>query len=708
MGKAQALIASGGCAFCLLAASMAAGAEEYQRGSAPSWVQPLSVDPNVAVSPAQVGRGVVYLLTDRETRIVGNDRTTYLHYVEKAVDDKGVDRIAHIDIEFDPSYQTLTLHAINLLRGGRVIPKLPSTAIKVLQRERELESRIYDGTKTATAFLEDVRPGDAVEVAYSLKGWNPVFKDQHFGGMDLQWSLPVKHLRYTLSVPAGRDPALLKHQTQTEPVVTERNGIRSYVWELHDIPGLRTEPSTPDWFNPYPAIQWSDFKDWAAVARWATPLYTLPTMPSPSIKAEIEKIAQSSPDPQSRLLAALSFVQTQIRYMGVEVGPGSHAPNPPALVLQRRYGDCKDKALLTVALLRGLGIEASPALVDTQTGRTLPGALPSPGRFNHVIVLARIDGQDYWIDPTRSPQKGQLSRITQADYGHALVLDGTSTQLRSLPPSRPDADKRSILMHFDARGSIKDPVTLTITSTYESAAADEMRESTTPDRLDELQERYINFYAKSYPQIKVKSPISVRDDDTDNRLTVTENYVVSDFWRELDDDRPEKGFAYLFAPDMRGLLRAPREPLRRTPLAVDFPNDFTVTIEALLPGDWAIRNGSWQVVDSAFRFNKTLTYTSGEYGVLNVGHHYQSLSDHVAVSAMKDHVAHLAESSDMVGYTLRNTKRKFTGSWPWVMLGLAVAALGFGLRLFIRFTRHHMARQVALEGEATKVDVAQT
>jgi hypothetical protein len=38
----------------------------------------------------------------------------------------------------------------------------------------------------------------------------------------------------------------------------------------------------------------------------------------------------------------------EIRYTGLELGSGAYRPTPPAEVLRRRYGDCKDKTLLAV------------------------------------------------------------------------------------------------------------------------------------------------------------------------------------------------------------------------------------------------------------------------------------------------------------------------------------------------------------------------
>ncbi len=69
---------------------------------------------------------------------------------------------------------------------------------------------------------------------------------------------------------------------------------------------------------------------------------------------------------------------------------------------QRRFGDCKGKTVLLLALLKELGIQAEPALVSLGGGDGLDERLPSLGAFNHVIVRATIGGKVYWLDGTRT------------------------------------------------------------------------------------------------------------------------------------------------------------------------------------------------------------------------------------------------------------------------------------------------------------------
>jgi transglutaminase-like putative cysteine protease len=98
---------------------------------------------------------------------------------------------------------------------------------------------------------------------------------------------------------------------------------------------------------------------------------------------------------------ALRLVQDQIRYVFLGMNLGGYTPASAETTWARRFGDCKGKTALLVALLRELGIDAEPALVSTTAGDGLDQRLPTLQLFDHVIVRARIDKTIYWLDGAR-------------------------------------------------------------------------------------------------------------------------------------------------------------------------------------------------------------------------------------------------------------------------------------------------------------------
>jgi len=131
------------------------------------------------------------------------------------------------------------------------------------------------------------------------------------------------------------------------------------------------------------------------------------------------KIFSQYPDQLSQIVAALKYAQENIRYVGLEMGSNSHLPTAPEETLKLKYGDCKDKASLLIAILAALEIEAFPALVDTEYTKLLKDRPPAANLFNHVIVSLNYQGKQMWLDPTLINQTGSLTNLYQADYGYA-------------------------------------------------------------------------------------------------------------------------------------------------------------------------------------------------------------------------------------------------------------------------------------------------
>ena len=83
------------------------------------------------------------------------------------------------------------------------LDRLRPEQIKVLQRETQLESQIYDGRLSVVLLLEDLRVGDVLEYAYTLRGQNPVLDGLYSGSFDTEWSVPLRRMRFRLPLSAG-------------------------------------------------------------------------------------------------------------------------------------------------------------------------------------------------------------------------------------------------------------------------------------------------------------------------------------------------------------------------------------------------------------------------------------------------------------------------------------------------------------------------
>lgn len=645
-------LAAAGLAWTMAAqaADAAGAAGRLSFAPVPAWVavQPVPLD---ARAPADgLSQGRHYLLVDDQVRVAGDTLADYRHLATRAVNERGVEDIANVQIRFDPSYQQLVIHRIEVRRDGRVVYSAPRSAVKLLQREASLESLIFDGRLTAHVALHDVRVGDVVETAYTVHGHNPVFGGQRFGSFDFDWAMPVAARHARLLWPQGRPLYWKLHNGVPPARVTEAGGELDHRWALRDVPARRVDSDRPAWHDPYAWAEWGEYADWGAVARWAVPLYRLPAVLPPAVEREVARIAASTADPEQRLLAALRFVQREVRYLGIEMGANSHAPHAPDVVLRRRFGDCKDKTLLTLALLRGLGVPARAALVHTELRHAAAERLPTPWAFNHVLVQAELDGRPVWLDPTRAPQAGRgVAQWVQSDHGRALVVDAATRGF--VPMAGPQPMQREMHALLDASAGFDEPATLTVTTRARGAAAETLRDALARTARDELQKQYLDYYAASYPGLAVAQPIDVRDDLGENLVEMVEHYRMPRYWTR--DDRQARWTGEMAVPDLHEWLRRPKVLNREGPLALRHPVDLKLVSEFRLPRPWTLKPDAVRFEDPAFVLHRDEAWPDPRTLVLT--DRYQSRADHVPAADMARYVAQLDKARSGVGYSLYMT-----------------------------------------------------
>ena len=290
-------------------------------------------------------------------------------------------------------------------------------------------------------------------------------------------------------------------------------------------------------------------------------------------------LSQLSSD-EEKLLYLLNFVQDDIRYISLSIGENSHRPSKPSDVIKNRYGDCKDKSQLLVRLLEKVGIQAEVALVSTSFNSGVTKLLPSPGVFNHAIVKVNLDGQDVWLDPTDSYQRGDLNKLGFHYYGAALVVDGKRNELMDVKPLNGQLDYIELEESYTAENYTQ-PVQLKLSSKYCGAYADYYRYQAATKTTRDMQNDFLNFMSNYYPDVEFTAPLEIVDDEKSNCITYMETYSIDDFWESKDNRLT--GYFYTLA--LKDYLKKPKVRFRKSPYYIgrgktlvhrahfDFPTD---------------------------------------------------------------------------------------------------------------------------------------
>ena len=551
-------------AFCLsvlpLSAQTLAIAED------PPWVDIAPIPTADAALRAEVEGGQLFLLSDHQLTWDGDTKQSWNRVVAEVTDRAGLEELATLQIDFDPSFETASLTRLLIHRGGQIIDLKPTAQPQVYRRETRLEEGIIDGTLTAVVQVPDLRVGDVLEQATLLETRPMIGGVGRSGSSWLEWSTPVALSRTLLTWPSDMPPEIGNLPDRVTYSSTDLgNGLTRHEWRRENhIPPLEEE-AVPSHVIEDALLRFSDSRDWAPLVRALLPHYTADYPLPPEWETRVDQIARDHATPDARAYAALRLVQEEIRYVSLSVGAGGYFARPPAEVIASGFGDCKDKSLLLRTLLTRLGVEASVALTDLDAGYGLPEELPTPWVFDHMILRATLNGQTVWMDPTGSHEGGGLGTAAQPDYGYALPIAEGPAALERTEASPEGAWAQEV--HEDYRFSLLG-VVLTVTTENRTGAADDARARWATTPASQMGREFLEFYLNRYPGLTEAKPPKMTDDRAANRVTIEESYFLP--FTALDQNGLRQDFAFA-VPGLMDHFPAAQSGPRRLPLAVGGP-----------------------------------------------------------------------------------------------------------------------------------------
>ncbi|MCW5911692.1 MAG: DUF3857 domain-containing protein [Cyclobacteriaceae bacterium] len=655
-------------AILLLSVSAFGQTKNVKINTAPTWVK--SIEYPATVRDTSMASGGYYnLLVDEQINQITQE--TYSRYAQLVLSEKGLGNITPVSISFDPSFQELTFHNITIIRNGKRLEQLRLNEIEILRREQNLERAVYDGDLTAVCNLQNLHVGDILEYSYTIKGSNPVFQNKLFRTFYFNYGVPVKKMFYRLVVPSGNSVYLKKFNQAPEALVTRQGQVTEYEWTQQEVPALTMEESTPSWYNPYNYVQLSEFSTWKEVAQWAHALFDL--KPAKKLSDRVPGLISDQPLEQ-QISRAIQFIQDEVRYLSFADGIHGFKPHSPDKIINQRFGDCKDKSLLLAIILRELGIDSKPVLINTSYGPVLDSVLPSPRMFDHCIVQFHLHDSTYWVDPTISFQRGPLKKLFLPNYEFGLVIDPNTSGLEYIPQIAKTGlvDVKEI---FDVQ-SVGGAATLQVTSIYEGNDADYMREYFKSNSLAEIDERYLNFYATDYPDIELAAPIEFTDDEKSNRFTTVEQYEINSFW--TFDAANQMQSVTVYPRNLASYLTTPSTKIRRMPYALNHPLHISYFIKLNMPEDWSVTASEKTIESAGFTYNSNSSLQNGNEVHLNFN--YKTRKRHLEKDEVKDHIKKVNEATNDMTFTITykdETKTNATFNTPFLLIVLMLFIPGF-------------------------------
>jgi transglutaminase-like putative cysteine protease/Flp pilus assembly protein TadD len=298
---------------------------------------------------------------------------------------------------------------------------------------------MYTDARRLRAPLPAITVGAIVEVEVQVHDTSPFFTEGQTEAFYFGDRWPVEHTRLFIDAPVSLPLRWVQHKLEAvKPQRRTVDGRVEVTFESGPLAAIAPLPAgAPPEMLAWPGVVVSTGKSWAEVAGAYSRIAEAQL--GKSDRAELERLARSaigeahSSDARQLATALLGLVHREVRYTGVEFGQSSIVPRAPSETLNRRYGDCKDQALLLVGLLRAVGVPARLALLRAGSGPDVEPTLPGMS-FNHAIVYIPALGKaaPIWIDPTN--EWARPNELPISDQGRwALVASANTRALERTP-----------------------------------------------------------------------------------------------------------------------------------------------------------------------------------------------------------------------------------------------------------------------------------
>jgi transglutaminase-like putative cysteine protease len=443
----------------------------------------------LAVQPADYpDEAYVYLLDDGVVRFEADGRgsRTYRQVVQILTQD-GVEAWGELRFAYSGTREKLTLNWARVLRPDGTVVSAQPTHEQESDVPAALEYPVYSDTKVHRATLGGLAPGLLVDYSYTVETLQPVMPGDFYATWSVTTGRPTRRSRLVLDVPASLSPRIRERNIRFERRTAVAHGRRVYEWAAADVPKPPVrEPFASDSDSVYARLAVASPLAWADVARWYAGLVRDRYTVTPALDARLAELVQGAATGLDSLRAVHRWVAQDFRYVSVALGLSGYRPRAPAAILETRYGDCKDKATLFIALAQRMGFHAYPVLLSASGG--IDSLLPSARQFDHMIAAVERPGGYLFTDLTAD--RIPVGRLPPAEYGEfALIVhpDGRGEDVTlPLDSTAANVATDSLVGVLSAEGVFAGRMTTTLSGRMEEGLRQALGHSVTAPQREEV------------------------------------------------------------------------------------------------------------------------------------------------------------------------------------------------------------------------------
>ena len=402
---------------------------------------------------------------------VDGSNTEKTHRIVKILNEKGRTAYSQVSIPYSTSLKL-------------------EKAVTITSEGEEHEATEIKGGKIS---FPVVNVGATIEYKYSINRYSGGWLDQHYYETWIfqDW-VPVLKSEYILALPKGMDIVTHLSSDKIKHTVENFNGYDVNIWKTKNLPEIYHETDSPPIQDLTAKVMVSTILSWDELARWQNSLIDGQFDMDEKIRETVEQIISGTKDRKEIIRRIYEYLVTEIRYLYTGEGIFGKKPHNAINIFANRYGDCKDKATLMIAMLKESGIKSYYAGLPVRgTGQVIK-SVPCP-QTNHIIVYipdSDKKGTPMFVDPTSRYLPFDILPAGDQNVD-ALILKRPGYEFIRTPVEPPDKSTKthSFDMKIDENGNMLCSSKLTGTGEFASTYRNMFR---APGKRPELLEKSLN------------------------------------------------------------------------------------------------------------------------------------------------------------------------------------------------------------------------
>jgi hypothetical protein len=306
----------------------------------------------------------------------------------------------------------------------------------------------YEVFPTSYPFTVEYEYRKVLNTAMFIPSWYP----------QSWYRLAVENANMRVSY-SDSNPLICKLFNMDKPSKTvDENGFEVFLWDVNNLKPIEKELYSPRFYEFAPAVIqnvtsftlggfYGHLDSWKSYGQWLHSLKMNRDDLSIEAQAKVQELVKNETIMRNKVRLIYKYMQSQTRYVSIQLGVGGWQPFPASSVEKNGYGDCKALANYTYSLLKAAGIKSFYCPIGVGSQKITFDDFPGGGQTNHIILCVPNGADSLWLECT-SQQYPFAFVSHEFQNQKVLIVDGDSSHLVRIPRGTAEKNIQSRIVNI--------------------------------------------------------------------------------------------------------------------------------------------------------------------------------------------------------------------------------------------------------------------